>query len=39
MNELNAIFQNYPGYFPCLEAIESDRNIFKIIAQVIYIYN
>ena len=29
MNELNAIFQNYPGYFPCLEAIESDRNIFK----------
>ena len=29
MNEHNDIFQNYPGYFPCLEAIESDRNIFK----------
>ena len=30
MNELNSIYQNYPKFMPCLEAIESNKNIFKI---------
>ena len=29
MNELNALYQNYREYFPCLESIISDKNIFK----------
>ena len=29
MNELNAIYQNYPSYYPCLEVIESDKSVFK----------
>ena len=29
MNELNSIYQNYAKFMPCLEAIESNKNIFK----------